>query len=287
MAVIVNGEKIEDKQINQEAENLRPEYERTFKEMDPVLREAQLLEWSKENVIERELIRQKAQEEIPKISDKKVEKAYKDLQKQYGGKERFAKQFEIDKNKDGEIKSEIELRLRVDELMERITHDVEVPTEEELRAFYEEHSEDFTVPEQVRASHIVKTPHSPEDRDRVMEAMSTAKSQLDKGAPFEQVALSFSECPGDEIDLGYFSRGQMVQRFENVVFNMDVDQTSDIFETEFGYHIAKVYDKRPPRLLPFEEVKKNIAEKLLEEKKKKAIEDYIDELKDEATIEEV
>jgi len=58
MTLVVNGEKIEDSLIQQEAERLRPSYEQTFKDMDPKERETQLLDWSKENVIERVLINQ-------------------------------------------------------------------------------------------------------------------------------------------------------------------------------------------------------------------------------------
>ena len=53
MALIVNGEKIEDSAIRREAERLRPDYERVFADQDKEEREAQLLDWSRENVIEK------------------------------------------------------------------------------------------------------------------------------------------------------------------------------------------------------------------------------------------
>jgi len=63
MAIIVNGEKIEDSAIQQEVERLRPDYERVFSDQDPKEREAQLADWSRENVIERVLINQEAKGE--------------------------------------------------------------------------------------------------------------------------------------------------------------------------------------------------------------------------------
>ncbi len=60
MAIIVNGERIEDQEIQQEVQRLRPSYEQAFADKDPAEREAQLLDWSKENVIERVLLRQEA-----------------------------------------------------------------------------------------------------------------------------------------------------------------------------------------------------------------------------------
>ena len=78
----------------------------------------------------------------------------------------------------------------------------------------------------------------------------------------------------------------MVQEFEDVVFSMQKGQISDIIETNFGYHIAKLYDKLPVRAVPFDQVKDKIIERLVEEQKTKKIEDYLDELKEKAVIEE-
>jgi len=66
---------------------------------------------------------------------------------------------------------------------------------------------------------------------------------------------------------------------------MDVGQVSDIFLTDFGYHIVKVHDKVPGGPVPFEEVKDHIAEQLLEERRTKAVEDFVDSLKEKAVIE--
>jgi len=68
MAIIVNGERIEDQEIREEAERLRPSYEQAFADEDAQARETRLMDWSKENVIERVLLRQEAKnngEEIP------------------------------------------------------------------------------------------------------------------------------------------------------------------------------------------------------------------------------
>ena len=60
MAIIVNGERIEDSAIQKEVERLRPRYEEVFADMNSAEREKQLLEWSKQNVIEKALIKQEA-----------------------------------------------------------------------------------------------------------------------------------------------------------------------------------------------------------------------------------
>ena len=71
MALIVNGEKIEDSTIKQESERMRAHYEDVFAEMSPKKREAQLLDWSKENVMERVLINQQARQNGDEITIRK------------------------------------------------------------------------------------------------------------------------------------------------------------------------------------------------------------------------
>ena len=78
----------------------------------------------------------------------------------------------------------------------------------------------------------------------------------------------------------------MVEEFEDVVFNLGVGQASDIFRTRFGFHIAKVYDRKPPVIPELKEVKHQITDTLIEQAKSKAIDDFIDKLKSKAKIEE-
>ena len=108
--------------------------------------------------------------------------------------------------------------------------------------------------------------------------------ELKKGRTFEELADMTSDCPGNGGDLGYFPRGQMVEKFEDVVFNMDPQQVSDIFQTEYGFHIAKVYDRRPAATATFELVKDKIIEYLTKEKQETALENFVDELRANAEI---
>lgn len=77
-----------------------------------------------------------------------------------------------------------------------------------------------------------------------------------------------------------------MEEFEDVVFNMGPGQTSDIFRTRFGFHIAKVYDRKPPVIPDLKEVKDQIVDALKEQAKSKAIDGFIDKLKSKAKIEE-
>jgi len=78
----------------------------------------------------------------------------------------------------------------------------------------------------------------------------------------------------------------MVEEFEDVIFHLNPGQVSDPFRTRFGFHLAKVYDRRPPTIPEFKDVKKRIVEELKEQKKEQALGDHLDALKSQAVIED-
>lgn len=91
---------------------------------------------------------------------------------------------------------------------------------------------------EVRASHIlVKTRP---------EAVKIRKEIVNGDISFEDAAEKYSLCPSSVNggDLGYFKRGQMVQPFSDVAFDLKVGQISDPVGTKFGWHLIKVVDKR-------------------------------------------
>jgi len=96
-------------------------------------------------------------------------------------------------------------------------------------------SNDFT---QVRAAHIlVKTEKEAAD----------LKAKIQAGEmKFEDAAAQFSQCPSGARggDLGYFGRGMMVKEFEVPSFNEPVGTITDPIQTQFGWHLIHVIDKK-------------------------------------------
>ncbi len=90
---------------------------------------------------------------------------------------------------------------------------------------------------QVRASHILVK--SKTEADKLL-------NRIKAGAKFEDLARKHSQCPSGKKggDLGYFGKGQMVKPFEDTAFTMNKGDVSNPVQTQFGYHIIKVTDKR-------------------------------------------
>ena len=79
----------------------------------------------------------------------------------------------------------------------------------------------------------------------------------------------------------------MVQEFEDVIFAMKENQVSDIFRTVFGFHVAKVYARKPEGFVDFDEVKESIVQALHRQKQERAVENFLDRLKAKAVIQEL
>jgi len=284
MTLIVNGEKIEETEIQQEAERLRPRYEEVFADKDPKDRESQLLEWSRENVVERVLLRQEANDKGDEIPAEEIEAALAKLKEQYEKPEALYEALGVDG--DEKIKETIELQMKTERKINEIYENAPEPSDEEALRHYEENKEQFKSDEQVRVAHIVKYVNWQTDEATAVEMITQAHDEIKNGAVFETVVDKYTDCGDSGGDLGYVMRGQMVEEFEDVVFNLSPGQVSDVFRTRFGFHVAQVYDRRPAAIPEFKEVKKQIAEELKEQKKEEVLGEYLDQLRNAATIEE-
>jgi len=104
---------------------------------------------------------------------------------------------------------------------------------------------------EIDASHIlifVAPDAAPADTQRAYQKIQEALRALQGGAPFDSVARRYSEDPSVAQNggrLGYFTGGMMVHQFEDAVYAAKVGELYGPFRTRFGYHLVKVWDKRP------------------------------------------
>jgi len=285
MVLVVNGEKIEDTEIRQEVERLRPEYEKAFADTDIQEREAQLLDWSKDNIIERILLRQEAKQNAGNIAEAEVEQFLEKLNEQFDSEQEIFDDFSADNEQ--KLREAIKVYLVLVKKIKDICKDLPKPSNAEIQRYYEENKENFSNAEQVRVAHIVKYVNWQTSEASAYEKIREAQNELRKGMPFETVVEKYTDYTDTDGDIGYIVRGEMAEEFEDVVFNLDVGQVSDIFRTRYGFHIAKVYDRTGEAVLSLEEVKEQIREELKEQSQQKAIEQFIDKLRSTAQIEEI
>jgi len=191
-----------------------------------------------------------------------------------------------------------DLRLEVEKqiiLTKLVNEEIEVDnfTDEELMAYYNSNPIQFIInPESVNASHILICYDESVMGCDANRTQAEAEEKVDEiismidDTNFAEIAIEYSDGPSapNGGNLGYFTRGQMVEGFETAAFELDVDEVSEPVLTQFGYHIIKVFDKQDEEVVPFEDVKESIQMQLQSEARQELFQDYVDELREKADI---
>ncbi len=148
------------------------------------------------------------------------------------------------------------------------------PSEDELKEYYERNAAEFTSEEQVKARHILIRPYQNETDKAKAEQDARAKAEailkrIKNRESFASLAKEHSEDQGSKErggDLGWFSRGMMVKPFEDAAFGLKKAETSGIVETEYGFHIILVEDKKEGGVKPFDKARAYIYDAVAEQK---------------------
>jgi peptidyl-prolyl cis-trans isomerase D len=144
---------------------------------------------------------------------------------------------------------------------------VTIPPADVERA-YNNGIDQYTTPEQVRASHILLKTDGKDDAAVKAKAEELLK-QARAGADFADLAKKNSEDDASAKnggDLDYFGRGRMVPEFDQAVFAMAPGQISDLVKTQYGYHIIKLVDKKVATTRTLAEVRQQITDQLAYER---------------------
>jgi peptidyl-prolyl cis-trans isomerase D len=139
-----------------------------------------------------------------------------------------------------------------------------VVPESDVRRAYEDNIEQYSTPEQIRASHILLKTEGKDDA-AVKAKIEDILKQARAGADFGELAKKYSEDESNAKnggDLDYFGHGKMVPEFDAVAFTMQPGQISDVVKTQFGYHIIKLTDKKPGATRPFAELRQQLTDQL-------------------------
>jgi peptidyl-prolyl cis-trans isomerase C len=148
-------------------------------------------------------------------------------------------------------------------------------TEADAKKIFDEKIKEVKPEQEIHARHILVATEA--------EAKEIAE-RLKKGEDFAVLAKEKSKDTGAEGgDLGFFTRGQMLKPFEEAAFALDVGEISEPVQTQFGWHIIKVEEKRDQPLPTFDQVKEAIMSQLVQAK----AQEVVTGLRDSAAIEVV
>jgi len=299
VAVTVNGVEITEGEIDkmlepqlaamaERSQNRSPEFMGQMRKM--------LRRQAVERIIIERLIDEKARQSNIVITEEEVDSQLGEIasmQRPPISLDDFKRKIEgLGQNFD-QVKQQIRKALTIQKVMEAQLADKINVTEADANEYYIQNLNQYKIPEQVKASHILIKPDTTDPNTDPNEAQAKAKAkaeelleQIKAGADFAELAKANSSCPSSERggDLGFFGRGQMVPPFEKAAFELETGQLSDIVETKFGYHVIKVTGHKDAGVKTFEQVKDEIIQQLTQRKQRELAGQFVALLKSEADI---
>lgn len=157
----------------------------------------------------------------------------------------------------------------------------------DLKRFYERHLTLFMLPEEYRISQILLLPRKGESRKDLRERALEVHAQLKQGATFDDLALRYSDAPDATRGsaLGFIRQGEMELPIERAVAALQPGQVSDLMETDEGFHIIRLEEKKTAQFRPLEEVKNELQGLVFQQKSADRYQRWLTDMKSKAYIE--
>ncbi len=282
---VVNGQEISGEAVQFELDRLVRFYLGHGMTMDEVKKNLPKLE---EKALDQAigaklLLDQAAKLDLP-VSAADIDAEVAKVVAQVGGAENYRKALAAQGITEEQFRKELEKGAKVNKLVEQACSSVAEPTDDEVAAFYAAHKAEYVAPEQVLCQHILVKGSD----DAALDKIKGIRARIVDGkADFAEEAKKHSDCPSGQQggSLGWFGRGMMVPEFDKVAFEMAKGEVSNIVTTQFGYHIIYKADQKGGGQQTLVDVHDQIRDLLRHEARGRAMDAYVAELREKATIE--
>ncbi len=221
---------------------------------------AELKQRALEQLIDASLLLNKASESDITVENDDIDNCVVDFMLQFDSEEEFHTMLQNNHVTLKDLRTKIRNELLIKAYIKEQFPPKDAISADQLQEMYLENKEAFITQEKVRASHILIKGNTPVSYAKAMKIRADIHSVED----FQRHASTCSDCPSgcNCGDLGFFPRGKMVKAFDDVVFNMKINEISNPIQTEFGCHIIMVTDKQPSKVASFDEVKDALKNRL-------------------------
>jgi parvulin-like peptidyl-prolyl isomerase len=275
---VVQGQKVTRAEYDAMWERARA----TYKAQDREVPKTGTAEWTTlkldivQYLVQRAQFEEKAKELGIEVTDEEVDAELTKFKKEVfdGSDEKFQAELKKQNVTLEQVKRDIRAKLVQDEIYAKVTGDVKV-TDKEVRDYYDKNKSQYGNPVSRTVRHILV-----EKKARADELYA----QLKAGASFAALAKKNSKDPGSAAQGGKLtvSKGQTVPEFDKLAFTMKNNELSEPVKTQYGWHIIlAVSDIKPATVTPFEKVKEQIRQQLLEAKKGETMTKWVEDAKKE------
>ena len=238
--------------------------------------EDEIVQVATQRIVEQKLLAQEGLRFGVKPDEQRITQMMQLTERQAGGRDKL----EAILAKGGSNPAQLEQMFREMELgrafiAQQIQPTIEV-SDQEIQNFYTEHPQDFMREEQVRARHILAKADASTDEPTRAAARGKAEQARQRALAGEDFAALAKELSDDASaaqggDLGFFEKGRMVPAFADAAFALQPGGISPVVETQFGYHVIKVEERRPAGPVPLDEAKAPIRRVIVNEKTNVAV----------------
>lgn len=236
-------------------------------------------------MIEQKLLQQEAKKKGVRLNDSELEMALKDIEERNHFPDQEALKHAVAQENVPWDKYIEDLRnqLTVLKLMNREVDSNLLITDAEVQAYYDTHPEQFQLPHQIRLKQIlIRVPAGApaETIERKRQKAEEVLAEARKGVDFDHLVEEYSD--GAERysggNLGGFKKGDLTPEIERAVFGLKDGEISPVVQTDLGFHLFKVQIPPDIRKQPFEKVKKEVEEKLTNEKRTELRQKWMNEV---------
>lgn len=277
IVAVVNTEIIALSELEEEVAEVTLQAQKRFRgaELDQRLRQIDYMGLNR--MIERKLQLQIAKRRGIKISDEEVQDAIV----------RLRRVGEAPNEKDPREVGLIRDQLTAMRLVNQQVRSGLLVSDEEVLRFYQQHKDRFMLPPEVRISQILIALNPGGELLAVREKAQQVFALLKKGERFEELAARYSDGPEGRRGggLGYIRPGDMLPQIQKAIEQMAPGSVTEPLASPIGMHIIRVDDRKPPQFRPYEEVKEDIRNVVLQLKTEEAYLEWIKEQKDKSYIE--
>ncbi|MFH1778252.1 MAG: peptidylprolyl isomerase [Candidatus Omnitrophota bacterium] len=238
-----------------------------------------------DQLIEEKLILQEAKRLEIKVDEAEVEQRLTEVKERFPSEDVFEDAIASQNLTVNKLKGKYREQLMVQRLIDKeIGRKVAVPPFE-INQYYDEHKEDFVVPEQVNVRTILINLEN-RTEEAAKERTADILAQLKKGEDFVALVEKYSDDTTVTLggDMGYIQRGTMMKEIDEVLFSLNIGEISQAVKTKLGFYIFKIEDKKEKQYRSFQEIQPQISQKLYREKAAKHYKQWVEKLKEDAYI---
>jgi len=268
----VNEELITLEEFNNELRDIKLEHGKLPEDRESL---DQLKTAFLDQIINRKLILGEARRMDIHVSEDEINRTILALKRDYA-RESFKAMLEARGMSFEEWKRRLTEKLLAEKIIQTVAQFDASIDDKSVKQYYEEHIEEYSFPEQVRARQIVVATEN---------EAKTILRRLRKGEDFEKLAKEKSMMPERLYggDLGFFAHGEMPEAFDEV-FSLKVGGVSKVIKSPYGYHIFKVEEKVEAKVREFDEVKDEIAHEIRKKKTEQIYYNWLSGLRAKAKI---